>query len=59
MRLRIIAIIIGVIDFFYKLKIKNFLKNKRINFNILIDVGAHHGESINFFLKNFNVKTIY
>jgi FkbM family methyltransferase len=59
MRLRIIAVIIGVIDFFYKLKIKNFIKKKRKNFNILIDVGAHHGESINFFLKNFNVKTIY
>jgi FkbM family methyltransferase len=59
MRIYIIQFIISLVDFFYKLKIKNFLKKKRKKFNIFIDVGAHHGESINFFLKNFKVKTIY
>ena len=59
MRIYIVTFFINFVDFFYKLKIKNFLKKKKKKFNILLDVGAHHGESIIFFLKNFKVKTIY
>ena len=47
-------------DYFYQLKILKFLKkNNLIKFNIFFDVGAHKGESINFFLKNFIIKKIY
>ena len=51
--------ILNFFDFFHKKKIKNFLKkNNFTNFNLIIDVGAHKGESITFFLENFNVKKI-
>jgi len=52
-------IIINFFDFFHKSKILNFLKKNNFNkFNILFDVGAHHGESINMFAKNFDVTNI-
>ena len=48
---------IGFIDFFYQKKIIKFLKKKNFNkINMFFDVGAHKGESINLFLKNFKVK---
>jgi FkbM family methyltransferase len=59
MRIYIVTFVINFVDFFYKLKIKNFLKKKRNKFDILFDIGAHHGESIIFFLKNFKVNRIY
>ena len=47
-------------DYFYQLKILKFLnKNNFKIFNVFFDVGAHKGESINFFLKNFTIKKIY
>ena len=50
---------IGFIDFFYQKKIIKFLKKEKINkINTFFDVGAHKGESINLFLKNFKVKKI-
>jgi len=56
---KFIIFIISFFDFFYQKKIINFLK-KNIGHNIstLIDVGAHKGETINLFAKNFNVKKI-
>jgi len=55
-----IRFIIHFIDYSHKKKIakkfKNCLGTEILN---IIDVGAHHGESINFFLKNFNVNKIY
>lgn len=59
MKKNIIIIIIKLFDFFYKLKILKFLKKKNKKFNIFFDIGAHHGESIVFFLKNFEIKKIY
>ena len=59
MRIYIVTLIIRFVDFFYKLKIKYFLKKKNKIFNVILDIGAHHGESIIFFLKNFNVRKIY
>ena len=45
--------------FFIKKKIFSFLKNKKLNnFNLVLDVGAHKGETINIFLKNFKIKKI-
>ena len=49
-----------IIDFFYQKEKYSFLK-KRISkdINILIDVGAHHGDTIVEFLKIFSIKKIY
>lgn len=57
---KIILFTIIVGDYFHKKKIIKFLKNKGIlNIDILVDVGAHKGESISFFLRNFNIRNIY
>lgn len=51
--------ILNFFDYFHKKKIKNFFKeNNFSDFDLIIDVGAHKGESITFFLENFNVKKI-
>ena len=56
-------IIIGILsffDFYHKKKILNFLKEKNLNnFDIVFDIGAHKGETINLFIKNFRVNKIY
>ena len=52
-------LLLNVFDFFYKKKIIRFLKkNDLINIDIFFDIGAHKGESINFFLKEIKVKKI-
>ena len=52
--------ILKIFDLFYQKKIINFLKKEKLlNFEFLFDVGAHKGESIDFFLKNLNIKKIY
>ena len=52
--------VLNIFDFFHQKKIIKFLHKKGFkNFNIFLDVGAHKGESINLFLKNFKIKTIY
>ena len=57
--IKILLFFLNLFDYFHKKKIKNFLReNKIINFNIIFDIGAHKGESISFFLKNFNVDKI-
>ena len=49
-----------VIDFFYQKKKFSFLKkNIPKNIDILIDVGAHCGDTISEFLKLFLIKKIY
>lgn len=56
----IFNLIVYLIDFFYKKKIASFLKQLFKNKNIvIIDVGAHHGESIKFFTKKFNIDKIF
>ena len=53
-------LIIKLVDFFYQKKITTFLKNNLdTRFDVLIDVGAHKGETISNFLKNFKIKNIY
>ena len=50
----------SIIDFFYQKKKYFFLKKKiSKNINILIDVGAHHGDTIREFLKIFVIEKIY
>ena len=39
-------------DYFYKIKILNFIKKNNLsNLETFFDVGAHEGESIDFFFK--------
>ena len=54
------SIILKFIDFFYQKKIINFFKNiPNSQYDVIIDVGAHKGETILNFLKNFKIKNIY
>ncbi len=56
---KIIIFLINFFDFFHKRKIIKFLKKENFNeYEIIFDIGAHKGESIDFFLNNFNVKKI-
>lgn len=56
---KLVLFIINIFDFFYQKKIIKFLsKNDLTNIDILFDIGAHKGESINLFLSNMNVKKI-
>ncbi len=55
----ITILVLGFFDFFYKLKLLKFLKKIILNdFNLVLDIGAHKGESINFFLNNFKINKI-
>ncbi len=50
----------NIIDFFYQKKKYSFLKKKiHSDISIFIDVGAHHGDTINEFLKIFSIEKIY
>ena len=56
---KIALLIISLFDYFHQKKIISFLKNKNFReFNLVLDVGAHKGETINLFLKNFKIKQI-
>ena len=57
---KLAKLFLSFFDSFNKKKVSNFLTKKN-NGKIaaLIDVGSHHGESINFFKKNFLVKKIF
>jgi FkbM family methyltransferase len=53
-------VIIKIIDFFYQKKIIDFYKNNsNSKYKVLVDVGAHKGETIISFLKNFEIDNIY
>ena len=52
--------VLNIFDYFYQKKFINFLKKKNINdFNVFLDIGAHEGESIKLFSKNFKINKIY
>ena len=56
----IILRILNIFDLKHQYNIFKFLKKNNLDkFEIILDVGAHKGESINLFLKNFIVKKIY
>jgi FkbM family methyltransferase len=60
MFLRLTLFVLSFFDFFHKKKIVDFFKRKKIvHFETFFDVGAHHGESINFYSKNFKIEKIY
>ena len=55
--IKIISIIIELVDYSNKKKIINFFKKHFIHKEIIaIDIGAHKGETIDLFYKNFNIK---
>ena len=58
--LKILTFLISIIDYSNKKKVLIFFKNK---FNIqpltIIDIGAHKGETIDFFTNNFNINKIF
>ncbi len=53
----VVKTVLDFFDYFHKKKIVNFLKKKELK--ICFDVGAHHGETIEIFTKNFNCLKIY
>ena len=56
---KIVLIALNIFDFFHKRKIATFLKKSHFtNFKLILDIGAHKGESIDFFLTHFSVKKI-
>ena len=56
---KLILLLLSFFDFFHQRKIIKFLSKKNLTkIDILFDVGAHKGESIELFLKNMNVKKI-
>ena len=56
---KLVLLFLSFFDYFYQKKIIKFLKkNSLFEINLIFDVGAHKGESINLFLKNMKVKNI-
>jgi FkbM family methyltransferase len=56
---KIILWVLSLFDHFYQTKWIKFLNiNKYNKFELLIDIGAHKGESIELFSKNFIIKKI-
>ena len=56
---KIILWVLSLFDHFYQKKWIKFLKKNKYNkFKLLIDIGAHQGESIELFSKNFIIKKI-
>ena len=56
----IFSLVIGLIDYSNRKKIINYFKNKFQNQNLtIIDIGAHKGETIDFFFKYFSIDNIY
>ena len=52
--------ILSIFDFYFQKKLFSFLKSRGYkNFDVLFDIGAHHGESIKRFFNSFKVKKIY
>jgi len=56
---KIILWVLSLFDYSYQKKWIKFLKKNKYNsFKLLIDIGAHKGESIKLFSKNFIIKKI-
>ena len=57
---RLVLLFLSFFDYFYQKKIIKFLKKNSLSeINLIFDVGAHKGESINLFLSNFKTASIY
>ena len=58
-RIYIIRKFINFFDFFQQRKIFKLLRNELKGRIVIFDVGAHHGESIKKFIKNFEIDEIH
>ena len=60
MYIKLILKILSLFDYFLKIKVIKFFKKEKINkFDIFIDVGSHHGETIKIFSKYFIIKKLF
>ena len=60
MYIKFILKVLSFFDYFKKKTVINFFKkNIKGDINTLIDVGAHHGETIKLFSIKFNINNIY
>ena len=59
LKIYLIRKILNFFDYFQQKKILSILKIKIKNKPVLFDVGAHYGETINTFKKNFNFQEIH
>ncbi len=58
--IKLLVSLIDIIDSQNKKKVVNFFKSKFINKNlVIIDVGAHKGETVDLFLSKLNIKKIF
>ena len=57
--MKILIFFLNLLDFINKKKVINFFKKEKLNINLLVDVGAHEGETSNLFSKYLNIKKIY
>ena len=56
---KLVLLFLSFFDYFYQKKIIKFLKNYGLSkLDLIFDVGAHKGESIDLFLRNMSVKKI-
>ena len=56
----IVLSFLSIFDYFHQRKILNFIKKNNLTiFDTFFDVGAHKGESIKLFNKNFKIKKFY
>ena len=56
---KFVLLFLSFFDYFYQKKIIKFLKNYGLSkLDLIFDVGAHKGESIDLFLRNMLVKKI-
>jgi len=56
---KIIVLVLNFFDYFHKKKIINFFKKNLYSLDIVFDVGAHKGETIELFTSNFAIKEFY
>ena len=57
---KIAKIIIDFFDYFNQKKLLKFIKFKKLhNLHIIFDVGAHHGETIRFYLTYFMIQQLF
>jgi len=54
-----ILLILSLFDYINKKKIVNFFRKNLFEINLFIDIGAHKGETVELFNKNFKVKNFY
>ena len=56
---KLVLLFLSFFDYFYQKKIIKFLKNHGLTkIDLIFDIGAHKGESINLFLRNMTVRKI-